>query len=280
MSVFTLEVLQTVEGDCLLLHSGSPGDRQLILVDGGPSGTYRASLAPRLAGLRGAVGDGGPVPLALVMVSHIDDDHVIGVLDLLNDIINAEEGGRRPPATVDVLWHNAFETLVPPGVGAPDSSIPNLASIVALAECGGRRMLLTGDARGDNVLAALSAASLSFSLQDRLDVLKVPYHGSDRNVDLDFFRALPADHYVISANGRHHNPSVATLQMISAARPDDDFTLHFTNRRMHRRGGRRLPRGRGPRGPALRIRVPRRRPALADRRPARRPRTTMTRRAP
>jgi hypothetical protein len=37
-----------------------------------------------------------------------------------------------------------------------------------------------------------------------------------------------ADHYVVSADGKYDNPDVATLEMISAARPDDDFTIHLT----------------------------------------------------
>jgi beta-lactamase superfamily II metal-dependent hydrolase len=62
----------------------------------------------------------------------------------------------------------------------------------------------------------------------KVDVLKCPHHGSDRNVDNDYFERILADHYVISADGKHGNPDVPTLEMISAARPDDDFTIHFT----------------------------------------------------
>src|SRR5262249_26253660 len=36
-----------------------------------------------------------------------------------------------------------------------DKSVPNLSSIVLLAELGGKRMLLTGDARGDKILEGM-----------------------------------------------------------------------------------------------------------------------------
>ena len=62
-----------------------------------------------------------------------------------------------------------------------------------------------------------------------LDVLKLPHHGSIRNVEADFFTRLPARHYVISANGRDGNPESATLEAIAASRADDDFTIHLTN---------------------------------------------------
>ena len=62
-----------------------------------------------------------------------------------------------------------------------------------------------------------------------LDILKLPHHGSIRNVEADFFARLPARHYVISANGRDGNPESATLEAIAASRADDDFTIHLTN---------------------------------------------------
>ena len=41
-----------------------------------------------------------------------------------------------------------------------DESIPNLSSIVVLAELGGKSMLLTGDARGDKILEGMELAGL------------------------------------------------------------------------------------------------------------------------
>lgn len=115
-----------------------------------------------------------------------------------------------------------------------DRSVFNLASVVVLARTGepdSGSMLLTGDARGDDVLEGLAAAGL---LEDggtlHVDLLKVPHHGSDRNVDTDFFRTVTADHYVISGDGRHGNPEPATFEMLLEARRDDDrpYTLHLT----------------------------------------------------
>jgi beta-lactamase superfamily II metal-dependent hydrolase len=111
-----------------------------------------------------------------------------------------------------------------------DHSVFNLSSIVVLAEAGGKSMLLCGDARGDKVLAGLEAAGkLAAGKSLALDVLKLPHHGSIRNVDHDFFERLPARHYVISANGRDGNPESATLEAIVAARGDAEFEIHLTN---------------------------------------------------
>jgi hypothetical protein len=113
-----------------------------------------------------------------------------------------------------------------------DTSPFNLASIVCVVEFGGRRILLTGDARDDDILTGLkSAGMLDGDGKAHFDLLKVPHHGSDRNVSTDFFRDITADHYVISGNGEHHNPDRATLVMLSmATRGRDDFTVYLTNR--------------------------------------------------
>jgi beta-lactamase superfamily II metal-dependent hydrolase len=111
-----------------------------------------------------------------------------------------------------------------------DHSIFNLSSIVVLAEAGGKRMLLCGDARGDKVLEGLEkAGKLAAGGTLALDILKLPHHGSIRNVDQDFFKRLPARHYVVSANGRDGNPESATLEAIAASRTDDDFEINLTN---------------------------------------------------
>jgi ribonuclease BN (tRNA processing enzyme) len=111
-----------------------------------------------------------------------------------------------------------------------DRNVLNLASIVLVAARRGKRMLLTGDARGDHIMRRLEDAGVLTGATARFDVLKVPHHGSDRNVSVEFFRRLPADHYVVSGNGRHGNPELATLRMLAEARGAAPYTVHFTYR--------------------------------------------------
>lgn len=343
--VFTLEALRARHGDSLLLHYGTDDEPRLVVIDGGPTGVYGDALKPRLEEVRaayeqaGALGDDGELAPKLLMVSHIDDDHIRGLLDLTDELLSNQQ--RAPWIRPEVLWHNSFETLTgdegealslgdddevrslstspavptglrqsaavvasvkqgarlredaellgwrvnrpfpeglvrapeqggePVGLGdgltlrvlAPrtdqieglrkewreqmerlrkkqaspaqvaeylDESPYNLSSIVCLAEHGDRRMLLTGDARGDHVLDALDAAGVTDQGRIHVDVLKLPHHGSIRNVDEDFFERITADHYVASGDGRHDNPERATLDLITATRDDDDFAIHLT----------------------------------------------------
>lgn len=110
-----------------------------------------------------------------------------------------------------------------------DKSVPNLSSLVVLIEQDGHSILLTGDARGDKVLKGLeSSGRLTDSEPLKVDILKLPHHGSSRNLDDDFFQRIHADHYVVSGDGTYGNPDRATLQMIENARPEGGYVVHMT----------------------------------------------------
>lgn len=330
--LLTLEALNAEEGDCLLLCYGTARSPRFILIDGGPDKVYQRTLRPRLRALQKALRiERDPLPLELVLLSHIDDDHVFGVLHLVEEVYTAK--GDRKPALVKIneLWHNSFDDLVrtdeveaamayldglplaeddrargtvsgvrqsqklrdraralgfavnaafsnlvarPEDAGIVlertaglsltvlgptraelaacqkkwdealakvrakghvaaaerDSSMTNLSSITVLAEWKGKSILLTGDARGDQVLAGLVAAGKLAADGGTLhvDVLKLPHHGSCRNVNADFFRRITADTYVLSANGRYDNPDLATLAWLAAARKGQACTLVCT----------------------------------------------------
>lgn len=103
--MFAIEALKARHGDCLLVHFGDANDSKLILIDGGPSRTYRESLRPRLEQLledrRLAA-----LPLELLMVSHIDEDHIEGLVYLCRGMLEGPLGG--PAVEPKTLWHNTF----------------------------------------------------------------------------------------------------------------------------------------------------------------------------
>jgi hypothetical protein len=111
-----------------------------------------------------------------------------------------------------------------------DASVPNLSSIVVLAELGGKSMLLTGDARGDRIMDGMELVGLLKAGGNRhVNILKVPHHGSQNNMEPIFFKRLPADHYVFSGDGEHGNPERETLEMLLEGRGDGpDYTIHLT----------------------------------------------------
>jgi beta-lactamase superfamily II metal-dependent hydrolase len=115
--MFMLEALDARHGDSLLLRWGSGAVSRLIVIDGGPSGVFRASLQPRLDELRAERGGADPLTIDLLMVSHIDDDHIRGVLDLTRHLLELKKERRSLPWKVASLWHNSFDDLL--GNAAP-----------------------------------------------------------------------------------------------------------------------------------------------------------------
>ena len=113
--------------------------------------------------------------------------------------------------------------------GEDDESVTNLSSIVFLARYGEHSILMTGDARGDYIIDGLARAGLHQDGRSKVDVLKLQHHGSARNADTDFFSAVLADHYVISANGDYRNPDLATFDALVAARGEIGYSVWMTN---------------------------------------------------
>ena len=340
--VFTLEALQANDGDCLILHyqKTAAGKPTRVLIDGGSAGVYSSVLKPRLDQLRAKK----PLELRMVMTSHIDSDHITGLLDLFKALAQLRDDGQEEFCTIQTLWHNSFEKLhagkpaavqsatvaasldgvVPPrgldrftaavvssvpqgnqlrktatqlavpinqgakgdpvaapargqkvvpiadgltftilapnavqlkrlkdafeaakaehgandaAVGADylNNTVPNMSSIVVIAEVAGpkgkkRRMLLSGDARGDVLLESLELAGLMDKGRCHFDLMKVQHHCSSHSTTQDFFEKVTADHYVISGNGKHEIPHADALAWLSAARHGKPYEAYLTNR--------------------------------------------------
>lgn len=74
-----IEMLPAAHGDCLLVEYGDGAEIEgRILLDGGLKSTFKKALLPRLAEI------GKPCPLDLLVVTHVDQDHIEGVLALLD----------------------------------------------------------------------------------------------------------------------------------------------------------------------------------------------------
>jgi Metallo-beta-lactamase superfamily len=109
-----LKIFQSEKGDCLLLE-GAKGGR--ILCDGGMAGSMRKVVRTELAKLRKK-----KHAIDAAYVSHIDQDHISGVLALLEDELewrvfdhhkkNRHTGFKAPkvprPPEIKALWHNGF----------------------------------------------------------------------------------------------------------------------------------------------------------------------------
>jgi hypothetical protein len=105
---------------------------------------------------------------------------------------------------------------------------PNLASLTLLVREGAQVILLTGDARGDQILDGLTAAGeMPASGRLHVDVLKVQHHGAEHNIDQAFCDAVTADHYVFCGNGESGNPDPRVVDLIAERRFADGGAAKF-----------------------------------------------------
>jgi len=133
-----LTVFQSDKGDCLMVTSADGKHR--LLADGGMRSSYRAHVAPKLNQLFRA-----RQPLDLLYVSHIDQDHISGVLQMLDDLVawrvheyqlrHDNPGHRAPkfprPPEVKKIWHNAFHESDLKNAGAIAGMLAAKAEIFA-----------------------------------------------------------------------------------------------------------------------------------------------------
>jgi beta-lactamase superfamily II metal-dependent hydrolase len=99
--------------------------------------------------------------------------------------------------------------------GDPDEvTTPNLASLTLLIEDSSASLLLTGDARGDQIVDGLKKAGRLNGETFEVDVLKVPHHGSENNIDSDFVETVIARDYVFCGNGSSGNPNIDVIGMM------------------------------------------------------------------
>ncbi len=334
--MLTLRVVQAKFGDCLILIFGNKEKPKYMLIDGGPGGVYRDHLRVELEKIKTSGGQ-----LELMVLSHIDGDHIVGLLDLTEEMKENVADGEEPIIEIKELWMNSFSQSIAKGnnlrsalqsmlshvnnlastmplgnravqsilqgdmlrrnalqlniphnittnheiisydnIKEPiaienikltiigpneenlnklrdewhewirkneskalttdrellhqmDRSVPNLSSIMFLLESEGKTILFTGDGRGDFILEGLQKANLLDNAGSlHVDIFKVPHHGSIRNTTQNFFRKVTANQYIISADGRHHNPDFETLAWIVGCAHEQSrrFELICTNR--------------------------------------------------
>jgi beta-lactamase superfamily II metal-dependent hydrolase len=114
--------------------------------------------------------------------------------------------------------------------GDPGSITPeNLASLMLLVEQDGQSILLTGDARWDQLVKGLEETGrLGPGQTLRVDVLKVPHHGSRNNItDTDFLDRVAATDYVFCGNGEHGNPHREVVEEMFNHRLKQDGRFKF-----------------------------------------------------
>ena len=97
--MFRIEMLPAKNGDALLVHYGDSTQPSRILIDAGTPGAYE-DVRDRLLELKQP---NKPLHLELLVITHVDDDHIGGVLALLEK--------EEVDLTFGDIWFNGFGHL-------------------------------------------------------------------------------------------------------------------------------------------------------------------------
>ena len=134
--------------------------------------------------------------------------------------------GKRPlPATLDVEALSAAS----PG----DSTAPNGSSIAFIAEYDGRRVLLGADAHPDVLLAALSALAPNGDAM-RINLTKLPHHGSRANVTRAWLEKITCTRFAFSTSGAvfgHPDPEAVSRVLKFATSGDKTLFFNYASER-------------------------------------------------
>ena len=98
--MFSIEMLPAREGDCLWIRYGPARSPRQVLIDCGRAATYK-ELKPRLQAL-----PANRRHFELLVITHVDRDHIEGVLGLLED--------KNRAVTFGDIWFNCYDHLKDP----------------------------------------------------------------------------------------------------------------------------------------------------------------------
>ena len=253
------------QGDALLLETSS----STVLVDTGGSPVSNFDTGNRL--LAPALRARGVTRLDAVAITHLHADHAGGLRGLLAEIpagaVWTSSFSPESAAGVRLLaaarstrilslaaGHQrtmgdcAWRTLHPqPGAPVDGSEISNDGSLVLSIRCGGRTILLTGDAEAGAEARYTAASTLPSGA-----VLKSPHHGSATSSTPALLDALTPRHVIISVGWRNRFglPKNSVLEryrsrQIAVYRTDRDGAVTVTAGARIRVHGERWTAGQG-----------------------------------
>ena len=192
MSEIRFEALPAKNGDCLIVELINDATTRRILVDGGPNTVYTDVLRSRLRQLQTAdsLGRRRAGVIDLLMISHIDDDHINGVLDLLNELENARDRGQWRFLKIRKMWHNSFQALL--GVDNSEIKRSILAGFGAATLSGAQIPCLPSIDRDESML--LASVGQGIEVENLAERLRI-----DRNYGAP-------DGLISSVKGRRFSP--------------------------------------------------------------------------
>ncbi|MBN2094206.1 MAG: MBL fold metallo-hydrolase [Candidatus Zambryskibacteria bacterium] len=230
--ILTVAFLDVGQGDSIFIES--PSGNQM-LIDGGPGKAVLRELSKVMPFYDRSID--------VVLATHADQDHIGGLLDVLNKyktdifiesgvpsesstyrelekIIEKQEKNlkkilARRGMVIDLGGGTILEILFPDR--DPTGMETNSASVVTKLVYGENEFLLTGDSPSsiENYLVSVESQGVTLGLES--DVLKAGHHGSKTSSSESFVAAVSPEYVVISAgkDNRYNHPNQEVLDILN-----------------------------------------------------------------
>ncbi|MGI9644458.1 MAG: CHAT domain-containing protein [Ilumatobacteraceae bacterium] len=111
-----------------------------------------------------------------------------------------------------------------------DHSAANGSSIAFIAEYGGERWLLSGDAHVDVLVSSLKRYAKQFELAGKvpLDGFKIPHHGSVNNMSDELLELVDVKKFLVSSNGAYFkHPDARCIEKIIEKAPHAELAFNY-----------------------------------------------------
>ena len=265
-----IEILQAGTGDSIWVSH----NKKNIVIDGGKS---TAAIRAKYSKMP------QDEIIDLLVVTHIDSDHIAGIIALVKHMKEIGETHRLKQVwfnfpkkeETDEYSNNTSELLgstiefgdIKLHVLAPDHDVAyenkpkepdelgvrsddwyidlrtlidnvddddideggtNSQSIIILAECEGKKLLLPGDSTPKKLCDTLQSYNKTNGTPLELDFMKLPHHGSTRNVTKNILNEVTCSNFIISTkkNNKYYFPNKETIAKLIRYRDSADKAIN------------------------------------------------------
>ena len=101
-----------------------------------------------------------------------------------------------------------------------DTSETNRASIIICVEFENKKLLFSGDSTSENILRAIN----KYYACDEFEIVKLPHHGSPRNISRELIKQIKSERFIISTNKRVDK---VTLRRFLEEKENTEFLLNY-----------------------------------------------------
>jgi hypothetical protein len=143
--------------------------------------------------------------------------------DVVNRPPNPRRVATKPLPIDDDDWLRALSSPT-----SRDGSAANGSSIAFIVEYDGKRVMLAADAHGAVLVSALNRLAEQLGeCPVRVDLCKLPHHGSAGNVTTEFLAAMNCQRFLVSTNGDNfgHPDHPAMARIVMGALPQNPVTV-------------------------------------------------------